>query len=166
MCKASREFVSFNDWNDWNGWNLWNAFASQNRGGVLDRLDDLGVAGAAAEVTGQGKTNLFFARIGIFIEQRLRHHQHARGAVAALGAAVLQEGFLNRMELGADLEPFYGHDLRAIQFAGKHQAGIHRLAVQKNGAGAAVAGAAAFLGAGDADLVAQEIEQETMRGNF
>ncbi len=66
------------------------------------------------------------------------------------------------MKLGADLQAFDGDDIGAVQFAGKNQAGIYRLAVHHHRAGAAIAGAAAFLGAGDADLVAQQVEQESM----
>ena len=49
---------------------------------------------------------------------------------------------------------------------GKNQTGVHRLAIQKYRARATVARAAAFFSAGHADLVAQQIEQQAVRGNF
>src|SRR5438132_9330396 len=55
-------------------------------GGRLDRFDDLGIAGAAADVAGDAEADLVLARIGVLVEQRLRHHDHARGAEAALRA--------------------------------------------------------------------------------
>ena len=47
----------------------------------------------------------------------------------------------------------------AARLHGQHQAARDGLAVQVDGAGAAVAGAAAFLGAGEAQVLAQGIEQ-------
>ena len=82
------------------------AFCAQDRRRVLHRLDDLGVAGAATEVAGNRIADVVFGWVGIFVEQRFRHHQHSWRAVTALGAAVLQECFLNRMKLGADFQPF------------------------------------------------------------
>src|SRR5205807_1795664 len=37
-------------------------------------------------------------RVGVAVEQPLRGHDHARGAVAALGGEVVVEGFLQRMQ--------------------------------------------------------------------
>ena len=45
----------------------------------------------------------------------------------------------------------------------QHQAGADRCAVHQHRAGAAVAVAAAFLGAGEADPVAQQLEQGVAR---
>ena len=152
--------------NDLNGLSLLNVFISYHRRRVLHRLDDLRVACATAEIAGECVTNFILGRILILVEQRLGHHQHSRRAVAALGAAVLNERLLNRVQLGADLQSLDGDDIGAVELAGKHQTGVDRLAVQKNRASAAVAGAAAFFGPGDADLIAQQIEQKTMIRNF
>ena len=70
------------------------------------------------------------------------------------------------MKLGSDLEPLDGDNIRAFELSGKNQTGVHRLAIQKYRARATVARAAAFFGAGHADLVAQQIEQQAVRGNF
>src|SRR5262245_31710667 len=70
-------------------------------GGVLDGLDDLVVAGAAAQVAGDAVADLVLARVGVAGEQRARAHQHAGRAEAALQAVALPEAFLERMQLAA-----------------------------------------------------------------
>ena len=59
------------------------------------------------------------------------------------------------MKLGSDLQSLDGHDISAVQLAGEHQTGIDRLAIEKYGASAAIAGAAAFLGSSEPDLVTE-----------
>ena len=152
--------------NDLNGLNLLNVFISYHRRRILHRLDDLRVTCATAEIARECVTNFILGRVLILVEQRLGHHQHSRGAVTALGATVLDERFLNRVQLGADLQSLDGDDIRTVELAGKNQAGVDRFTVQKNRAGAAVAGAAAFFGPGRTDLIAQKIEQKTMVRNF
>ena len=49
--------------------------------------------------------------------------------------------------------------LRAFDFGAEHEAGADEAAIDDDAAGAAVAGAAAFLGAGQAEAVAQHVEQ-------
>src|SRR5262245_66640254 len=70
------------------------------------------------------------------------------------------------MQLGADLQSLDGNDNRAIELGGENQTGIDRLAVEKNRASAAIAGAAAFLGSGNVDLITQQVEQKTMAQDF
>ncbi len=54
---------------------------------------------------------------------------------------------------------FDGGDARAVGLRRQHQAGTHRRAVDQHGARAAVAVAAAFLGAGEPQPLAQQPEQ-------
>src|SRR5438445_7619879 len=63
-------------------------------GGELHRLDDLLVAGAAAQVAADGIADLRFGRVGIRIQQGLSRDQHAGGAVAALQRVRLAEAVL------------------------------------------------------------------------
>ena len=60
-------------------------------------------------------------------------------------------------------QPFDGDDLVAIRFRGQHQARVDRAAVQQHRAGAAFALAAAFLRAGETELIAQRFEQRVVR---
>ena len=85
------------------------------------------------------------------------------GADAALQAGVLQQLLLHRMELLILGHSLDGLDLVTGRLHREHQAGAHDVAVHYHGAGAAVAGGAALFGAGEADLVAQHVEQAQMR---
>ena len=51
----------------------------------------------------------------------------------------------------------------AVGLAGQHQAGVDRLAVDDHGAGAAVADVAAELGAGQIEMLAQQLQQRRFR---
>ena len=55
-----------------------------------------------------------------------------------------------------------GGDRLALGLHAEHQARAHQPAVDGDAAGAAVAGGAAFLGAGEAELVAQDVEQRLL----
>src|SRR6516225_9817235 len=68
----------------------------------LHRLDDILIAGAPAQIAGHAVTDLLLARAGIFLQQPVGTHQHARCAVAALQAVLLVEGLLQGMQDAAD----------------------------------------------------------------
>src|SRR6185503_12790232 len=72
--------------------------APQPRRGEGDGVDDELVAGAAAEVAGDGTLDLVARRRGVALEQVQRGHQHARRAVAALQRVRLVEGLLEGVE--------------------------------------------------------------------
>src|SRR5262245_54866634 len=71
----------------------------QLAGRVLNRLDDVDVTRAAAQVPGDSVPDLVLARARVLLEVRIARHQHARRAVAALEPVLLHEPFLDRMEL-------------------------------------------------------------------
>ncbi len=56
-------------------------------------------------------------------------------------------------------QPLDGSDVGAVLHDGKGETGIDAAAVQQHRAGAALAVVAAFLGPGQAQMVAQEVEQ-------
>ncbi len=87
---------------------------------VLDRLDDVLVPGAAAEVAFQGVADLGFGRIRVAVEERVRGHDHAWGAVAALQTVHLPEAHLDRVVLAVLGNAFDGGQLGAV--------GLHRQA--------------------------------------
>ncbi len=129
----------------------------------LHRADDLVVAGAPAEVAGQPVADFGFGRIGIALEQRACGDQDAGRTDAALRAVELKELLLQRMQLVALGHALDGVDLGAVGLDREHEARADHGAVDHHGAGAAVAGGAAFLGAGKHQLVAQHIEQRLLR---
>src|SRR5947199_7770792 len=58
------------------------ALGAEHAGGVADRREGLGVAGAAAEVAGDGEPDLGVAGVRVAVEQRLGRHDHAGDAEA------------------------------------------------------------------------------------
>src|SRR4051794_38470537 len=65
----------------------------------LDRLHDVVIAGAAAQVAFEPGADLGFAGSRLVLEDLHRGHHHARRAEAALQAVALAEGRLHRMQL-------------------------------------------------------------------
>ncbi len=96
---------------------------------------------------------------GFPIEQRLGRQHHPRNADAALHAALVDEGFLQRVQPAFVEQALDGLHRGAVGLVGHHQARVDGLPVHEHGAGAALALAAAFLGAGEPQVVAQQVEQ-------
>ena len=100
--------------------------------GVLDGV----VAGAAAEVALEGAGQVVSAR---FVGEARRGHDHAGGAEAALERLRVEERLLHRVQLAVAGEPLERGDLAALGPEGGDEAAVDRLAVEPDGAGAAVA---------------------------
>ena len=124
--------------------------------------DDLAIAGAAAEHAAQGILGLRLAGLRHPLDQRGCRQQHARRADAALGSAVVLERLLQSAQraVGQTLD---GGDRPAGGLTDRGQAGAHRDAVDQDGAGTAVAGIAADLGAGEPQVLAQHLRQSPHR---
>src|SRR5512132_2769061 len=88
------------------------------RGVFLDRVQDLGVAGAATQVTDQLPTDPLPARPWVALQQRPGGEQHAGRAEAALRRPVAQEARLQRVELAARGQAADGQQRVAV--------GLHR----------------------------------------
>src|SRR6185436_8868587 len=56
-----------------------------------------------------------------------------------------------------------GGDARSVGLDAENGARLHRVAVQQDGAGTALAGVAADVGSGEAQVLAQDLDQETSR---
>ena len=136
------------------------AAASRVLGRPLDRAHDGGVAGAAADLAGDGLADRLLAGVGVAVEQRPGGHHHPGRAEAALQAVAAHEALLDRVEDAVLLEVLDGAHLVAAGHRGQHRAGLDRLAVHPGHAGAAVAGVAAPVGAGEPELVAQEVHEQ------
>ena len=63
--------------------------------GALHRFDDFRISGAAAEIAGEIVLDVVVARIGILLQQLMRHQHEARRAEAALERAAIDEGLLH-----------------------------------------------------------------------
>src|SRR5690242_8388694 len=145
---------------------LFDAALAHLLGRVLHGLDDIDVARAAAQVPGDRLADFLLAGILVALEERARGHEHARRAESALQAVLLGEALLHRMELAALLQAFDRGDLAAVRLHGEHGARLHRLAVQVHRAGAAVAGVAADVGPGHAEVLADEVHEQESRLDF
>ena len=127
-------------------------------------IDDILIAGAAAEIAGQRLAHLVFGWRGVFAQEGRHGHQDARRAVAALQAVMLVHRLLERMQLaGTGCEPLDGPEFMAIGLHREHQAGTHRRAIEQDRAGAANAVFAADMGAGKQQFVAQKIAEQHPR---
>src|SRR5579859_2696331 len=123
------------------------------------------MASAATQVVGQPVANvrLGWARVGVQQDHRL--HDHAVGAVAALGGLLLDERLLDRMELTIDhqaLQRGYGLGHAADGHAARPNGAI----ADVHGAGAALAKAAAEARAMEAQLVAEDVQQRRIVAGF
>ncbi len=89
------------------------------------------------------------------------------GAEAALKPLRIEEGLLHRMGAAVGREAFDGGGRRmAFGAERRDQAAMHRLAVEQHGAGAAVAGVAAFLDAEMAELAQERAQALPGAGRF
>ncbi len=59
--------------------------------GGLNRLDDLVIAGATADISAQGNLRLHMVRMLVFLKQLRAGHQHPWNAIAALDSATFDE---------------------------------------------------------------------------
>ena len=127
---------------------------------VLDGVDDVLVAGAAAEVAGDALPDLLLGRLRRVVQEVDRRHDHARGAEAALEAVLFPEAFLQGVQLAVLGQAFNRRDLRAIGLDGEDGARLGAAAVDEHRAGTALAGVAADVGAGQEQLLAEEVDEE------
>ena len=127
--------------------------------GRFDGFEDLQVAGAAAEVARERLANPLARRLRVPSSSALAVTRNAGRAVAALRAAQVGEGFLQRMQRPSAASPSMVVIDRAVALDAEHQAREHRLAVDEHRARAALAQLAAVLGAGELQVLPQHFEQ-------
>src|ERR671923_618302 len=92
----------------------WVVMASPHRR-LVDGLDDVLVAGAAADVALEPVPDLRLGEpVAVRAEELDTGHDHPRRAEAALERVVLPESLLQRMELAAPRKALDGRDLAAV----------------------------------------------------
>src|SRR5690348_2633817 len=117
------------------------------------------VAGTAAIIRRQRRADHLAARIGLAPQQRIGGQQHAGGTEAALHGVADMERRLQLDQRAGFRQAFDGLDVGAIELGREDQAATDDFAVDPNGADAAGAVLARPVGAGQAKLVAQEVDQ-------
>src|SRR3954447_20509995 len=145
------------------GGDLGRGFAlAEGSGRLLDRLDDVDVAGAATQVAADPVADLRLGRVVVLAKQPVGLHDHPRRAEPALEPVLVPERLLQRVEGAPGRHPFDRLDLTAVGLDREHGAALGALAVDLDRACAAVAGVATDVCPGQAEVVAQEVdEQET-----
>ena len=140
------------------------ALAARGRGGDAHRLDDVLVAGAAAEIAGDRGADLVLVGVGVLGQEGHQREQEARGAEAALQRVRFAKGLLQRVEraVGGG-QPFDRGDLATVHLHAEQQTRAHRLAVDEHRAGAAHSVLAADVGAGQPELVPQQVREQQPR---
>jgi hypothetical protein len=93
------------------------------------------------------------------IEERLRGHDHAVDAVAALHGLFVDERLLQRVGLVHAAEPFERGDRAALDGGDRQHARTHGRAVQMDRARAALRKAATELRSVQSQLVTQHVQQ-------
>jgi len=122
-----------------------------------DRLDDVVIAGAAADVAFEPVADRGFVEMRAFaIDEVDRGHDHAGGAKPALEAMIVLERLLHRVQPAADGEALDRRHLRALAARGQNGAGLDGPAVDMDDAGAALRRIAADMSAGQAQVLAQD----------
>ena len=127
--------------------------------GQPDRVEDLHVAGAAAEVARQRLADLVVARLRAVLEQVGRRDDEARRAEAALHRARLDERLLHAVQPVAVGEPLDRDHVVPVRLRRQHEARAHEHAVEQHRARAALALLARVLRARHVELLAQRVEQ-------
>jgi hypothetical protein len=128
--------------------------------GELYRLDDVLIAGAAAQVTLEVVPDLGLTRVRNALKQIVGGHDHSRRAETALQAMLFPEPFLDRVQITVLSETFDRRDLGTVSLYGEDGAALHGPAVHEDRAGAALAGIASNVGAGEVEHVANVVDQQ------
>src|SRR5262249_52324008 len=136
------------------------ACRAQLGGRVLNGLDDLVVARAAAQVAGDAVPDLLVRRIGMPLQEVARAHQHAGRAEAALQAVLLPEALLQRVERAALCQTLDGLDGAAVGLDGEDGAALHGATVEADGAGAAARRVATDVRTGQPEVLADEVDEQ------
>src|SRR5215813_8736439 len=142
-------------------------FWSCGRGGVpphlSDRaahgLDDVLIAGAAAQIGRQKIENIVVREVGVGLQRIHGQHQETRGAEPALKRVVLDECTLHGMQLIAIGEAFDRANALALGLDREHQAGSDRLVIEDHGTCPAYAVLTPDMRAGQSTFVTDDIDK-------
>src|SRR5262249_24416988 len=117
-------------------------------------LDDVVVAGTAAEIALEPVADLVVRRARMLLQEAGRRHDHSGRAVAALQRMVLLERALHWVRLAVRGKPLDRRDLVPVGLDRENVARLHRLSVEIHGAGAARGRVAPDIGACETELLA------------
>jgi hypothetical protein len=133
---------------------------------MLNRVDDVLIARAAAEVAVNSMADLIFRGLRIPYQQLVRSEDHPRSAKAALEPVTFPKGLLNRMEFLSLSQPFDGQNIGAVRLDRKDRARLDRRVVEHDRACSANAGFAADVGSRQPDGISKKMHQQQPRFHF
>lgn len=132
--------------------------------GEFDGLDNLAVAGAAADVTGDRLDDVFSRRTVVPLKQSVRRQDHSWRAEAALQPMGFAECILDDAELARSSGyPFDRRNRVAVGLHREHKTGTHRLAIEQDGAGATNSVFAPRMGSDQEQIVPERIQESLAR---
>jgi hypothetical protein len=125
-----------------------------------DRVDDVLIAGAPAEVALEPGANAFLARLRLTPQQLQCAHDHAGGAKAALQRVMLTKRRQQRMgHLTGRAQALQGGNGRAVRLDSQDRARLHRAPVQVHRARTTLGGVASNMHTGDTEALPQQLDQ-------
>lgn len=128
----------------------------------MDGTKDAGIAAAPTEVGIEPLANFGVGGPGSPFQQGNRGKDHARGAITALEGLFVQERLLDGVELPVAGQPLDGEDGTAGGLFDREGACVFAVAIHEHGAGAALAFAAAVLGAGEFEVFAEDLQERSV----
>src|ERR1700733_376292 len=128
-----------------------------------NRVYDVLVAGAAAQITVETCPDLFVAGAGIALDDLFGGHDHAGRTKPALQAVLVPKGFLHGIQLVAGRDSFDGQHLRAVRLHCEHGAALDGFSVDVHGASAAQRCLASDMRARQTGHFAQVVNQQQAR---
>src|SRR5256886_12274320 len=128
-----------------------------------DGVDDTLVPGAAADVPRYRGPNSVFRRCVFHLEELESREHHPGSAEPALETVVCLERLLNRMEPTVLGEALDRRDLPAVGLDREHRARFDGMAVQEDGARAAMARITTDVGSREPELVPNEVHEQYAR---
>jgi hypothetical protein len=135
--------------------------ASLSGGGRFDRVDNVLISGAAAEIALQAVANLLVGRVGVPRQNLFGAEDHAGCTETALKTVLVPERFLHGVEFAVGGgQALDGGQVPAVGLHGEHGAGFYGLVAQQYGASAADGGFAADVRTGKAGDIAQVVDEK------
>src|SRR5215471_13874973 len=132
-------------------------------GGEPNRVEDLLIAGAAAQVARERLADVSVSRVRVAVQQVVGGDEQAGRAKTALHSPGLNECLLQWVQPAACGQAFHGDDGTPVRLPGGDQARAYRNAVQVDRARAALTLLAGVLRAGQTHPLAEHVEQALAR---
>jgi hypothetical protein len=131
----------------------------------LCRLDDVVIAGTAAEIRRERVSDLCVRRVWVIAQECRQRHQKTRSAETTLEAVRLTKGRLKRIQISGRSKTLDGLEIVSGGLNREHDARADRFCIEQNGAGAAHAVLAPDMRARKTELLPDEIAEEQARLN-